>query len=78
MFQFLRTASDLIKDWGAFGFGIVNFALMVFAFTKLFCNHLKHLKASVTNIENGLEEVEKKVDKNSIAISFIQGKLNNK
>jgi len=74
----LRTASDLIKDWGAFGVCIVNFALMIFAFGKLFCNHLKHIQDAMDKIEIDLEDIGKKVDKNSERISFIQGKLNNK
>ena len=71
----LRLAYQVIKDFGAFGLGIVNIGLLAWFFWKIMTNHFKHLQDDVSSIKKTQEKTTEKLDKVSERVSKIEGKL---
>jgi len=85
MFYFFRMVLSLIKEYGTLGFAIATFILLCYVSWKLFNNHFKHFKldikglgTKIDGVVTAIEGLDKKVDSNTNAISFINGKLNGK
>lgn len=55
MFNFLRAAGGLIRDFGVFGLVLIQFGVMLFLFWKLFTNHFKHFVDSQAGVHTKLD-----------------------
>lgn len=63
-----------IKVNGGWGFGVINFSLVLWLGWKFATNHLKHLQTSIDNNGKKLDTITKKVNTNTERISFLEGR----
>ena len=78
MVYLLRTTFTLIKEYGAVGFGVANFILVIWFARLLICNHLFHIQKSLNENSAAIAEIGKDVKKNTERICTIEGELTNK
>jgi len=71
----IKVAYEIIKDFGALGVGIIQLAVIIGLFTKLFTNHLKHLTLKIDDSIEETKGVKKDVQELGERVSKIEGRI---
>jgi hypothetical protein len=70
-----KVAYELIKDFGAFGVGIIQLGIIGFFGYKLFSNHLKHITDKINSLCKRFGIIEGEIKEHGEKIAKIEGKL---
>lgn len=66
---------NILKDFGAFGIGIVQFGVILYGGYKLFTNHLHHLQKGINESNKELKVVKEEVMNLKERVSRIEGRI---
>jgi hypothetical protein len=76
-----KVAYELIKDYGAFGVGLIQLGIIYYFGWKLFTNHLKHIQDQVVSngrkisgVSGKLTKTNREVGKLSERVAKIEGR----